>query len=47
MAKTRTGLSAVITTGVAFFFLFVAFVTPNWLSTDGKLENPKFQKLGK
>lgn len=26
--------------------MLLAFVTPNWLETDGQLENPKFVKIG-
>lgn len=47
MGKTRTGKAAVICTAVAFVFIVIAFTTPNWLETDGKLDNPQFVKIGK
>jgi hypothetical protein len=46
MGKSRTGKTAVTCTIVAFIFVVIAFTTPNWLQTDGKLENPKFIKIG-
>lgn len=46
MGKTRNGKAAVICTAIAFFLIVIAFTTPNWLETDGKLENPKFIKIG-
>lgn len=46
MGKTRNGKAAVICTAVAFVLIVIAFTTPNWLETDGKLENPKFIKIG-
>lgn len=47
MGKTRTGKAAVICTAVAFVLVVIAFTTPNWLETDGKLDNPQFVKIGK
>lgn len=46
MGKTRNGKAAVICTAIAFILIVIAFTTPNWLETDGKLENPKFIKIG-
>ena len=46
MGKTRNGKAAVISTALAFVFIIIAFTTPNWLETDGKLENPKFIRIG-
>ncbi|KAK0078619.1 hypothetical protein PV325_002260 [Microctonus aethiopoides] len=46
MGKTRTGKIAASCTAVAFILIVIAFTTPNWLSTDGKLDNPKFYKIG-
>jgi len=47
MGKTRTGKAAAICTAVAFVLVVIAFTTPNWLETDGKLDNPQFVKIGK
>lgn len=47
MGKTRTGKAAVVCTAVAFVLVVIAFTTPNWLATDGKLDNPQFIKIGK
>lgn len=47
MGKTRTGKAAVACTAVAFVLVVIAFTTPNWLETDGKLDNPQFVKIGK
>lgn len=47
MGKTRTGKAAVVCTAVAFVLVVIAFTTPNWLETDGKLDNPQFVKIGK
>lgn len=46
MSKTLNGKAAVICTALAFLSIIIAFTTPNWLETDGKLENPKFVKIG-
>lgn len=46
-ASTKTGKYAVGFTFVGFIFVLIAFVSPYWLQTDGKLVNPKFLKLGK
>lgn len=46
MSKTLNGKAAVICTAFAFLSIIIAFTTPNWLETDGKLENPKFVKIG-
>ncbi|XP_063992951.1 uncharacterized protein LOC135170818 [Diachasmimorpha longicaudata] len=46
MGKTKTGKAAAICTVLAFVFVMIAFTTPNWLETDGKLEHPKFLRIG-
>ncbi|KAM0737233.1 hypothetical protein ACS0PU_000326 [Formica fusca] len=46
MGKTRTGKAAAVCTAVAFILVVIAFTTPNWLETDGKLNNPQFVKIG-
>ncbi|GLH05494.1 hypothetical protein R5R35_001529 [Gryllus longicercus] len=45
-SKTKTGLAATYLTVLAFLLIFVAFVTPCWLETDGKIPNPKFIRIG-
>lgn len=47
MGKTMTGKAAAVCTAVAFVLVVIAFTTPNWLETDGKLDNPQFVKIGK
>jgi hypothetical protein len=46
-ASTKTTKYAVGFTFVAAIFILIAFVSPYWLQTDGKLPNPKFTNLGK
>lgn len=46
MGKTMTGKVAAVCTAVAFILVVIAFTTPSWLETDGKLENPQFVKIG-
>ncbi|XP_063223878.1 uncharacterized protein LOC134531835 [Bacillus rossius redtenbacheri] len=46
MGKTKTGLTATTFTVLAFVLIFIAFVTPYWLETDGQLERPKFIRIG-
>lgn len=46
-ARTKTAKYAVGFTFGAFVLLVIAFSTPYWLQTDGKLKNPKFTNLGK
>ncbi|XP_015585785.1 uncharacterized protein LOC107263283 [Cephus cinctus] len=46
MGKSRNGKIAAASTAVAFLLIVIAFTTPNWLQTDGKLENPQFNKIG-
>nr|CAD7197498.1 unnamed protein product [Timema douglasi]CAD7259452.1 unnamed protein product [Timema shepardi]CAD7410807.1 unnamed protein product [Timema cristinae]CAD7574218.1 unnamed protein product [Timema californicum]CAD7597266.1 unnamed protein product [Timema genevievae] len=46
MGKSKTGLTATAFTILAFLFVFIAFVTPYWLETDGRLERPKFIRIG-
>ncbi|KDR20697.1 uncharacterized protein LOC110828763 [Zootermopsis nevadensis] len=44
--KSRTGLVATAFAALAFVFIFIAFVSPYWLETDGKLKDPKFLNIG-
>lgn len=44
--KTKTGICAVATTAVGFVFILIAFCTPCWLETDGKIPDPQFIRLG-
>ncbi|CAH0396146.1 unnamed protein product [Bemisia tabaci] len=46
MGKSRTGLAATVLALTGGFFILLAFVTPNWLVSDGKLEKPKFTNMG-
>lgn len=46
-ASTKTGKIAVGLTAFSFIFIFIAFVSPYWLQTDGKLKEAKFRNLGK
>lgn len=46
-ASNKNSRIAVGLTIFAFIFIFIAFVSPYWLKTDGKLEQPKFLNLGK
>lgn len=46
MAKSRNGKVATGITLAGAFFVLIAFFTPNWLVTDGKLPKPKFEKIG-
>lgn len=47
MVKSKTGSFALGFFAFASFFIIIAFVSPYWLVTDGKLRNPKFIKIGK
>lgn len=47
MAKTKLGKTALGFATTAFLFIFIAFVTSSWLVTDGQLEDPKFENIGK
>lgn len=44
--KSKTGLIATTFAVLAFLFVFIAFVSPYWLETDGKLKDPKFLNIG-
>ncbi|XP_017770895.1 PREDICTED: uncharacterized protein LOC108558489 [Nicrophorus vespilloides] len=44
--KSRTGNCAIAGTVVCFIFIIIAFCTPYWLATDGKLQDPQFIRLG-
>lgn len=44
--KSRTGIVATTFAALAFLFIFIAFVSPYWLETDGKLKDPKFLNIG-
>ncbi|RZF32248.1 hypothetical protein LSTR_LSTR009477 [Laodelphax striatellus] len=46
MGKSRNGKIATGLTIAAFFFVTIAYFTPNWLVTDGQLKHPKFEKIG-
>ncbi|XP_026764146.1 uncharacterized protein LOC113522605 [Galleria mellonella] len=46
VSKSKTGLFALNFFLVASLFIIIAFVSPYWLVTDGKLANPKFVKIG-
>ncbi|VVC94184.1 uncharacterized protein LOC126971179 [Leptidea sinapis] len=45
-SKSKTGLFALGFYVFASIFILVAFVSPYWLVTDGKLKDPKFIKIG-
>lgn len=45
-ARTKTAKYAVGFTFGAFALILIAFVSPYWLQTDGKLTHPKFTNLG-
>lgn len=47
MTKSKTGLFALGFFTFASLFTIVAFVSPYWLVTDGKLKDPKFLKIGR
>lgn len=47
MGKSKTGKIATAFTALGSIFIIIAFTTPNWLVNDGKMENPRFDKLGK
>jgi hypothetical protein len=44
--KSKTGIVATAFAVLAFLFVFIAFVSPYWLETDGKLKDPKFLNIG-
>jgi hypothetical protein len=44
--KSNTGLVATAFAALAFLCIFIAFVSPYWLETDGKLKDPKFLNIG-
>ncbi|XP_050538077.1 uncharacterized protein LOC126903712 [Daktulosphaira vitifoliae] len=46
MAKSRNGLTAVGLSVLGTLFVLLAFCTKSWLVTDGKLEHPKFERIG-
>lgn len=46
MGKSRVALTAIGYSCFSFLCIFLAFVSPSWLVTDGTLKNPKFEKLG-
>lgn len=47
MTKSKTSLFALGFFTAAAVFIIISFVSPYWLVADGKLRNPKFQKIGK
>lgn len=46
MAKSRNGLTAVGLSVLGAFLVLLAFTTKSWVVTDGKLEHPKFERIG-
>lgn len=47
MAKTKTGICAVILSVTSFFFILTAFCSGYWLVNDGQIPDPKFLRIGK
>lgn len=47
MPKSRNGKIATGFAATAFLFVFIAFVTPSWLVSDGYLPHPKLEQIGK
>lgn len=47
MPKSRNGQIATGFAATAFLFVFIAFVTPSWLVSDGYLPHPKLEQIGK
>lgn len=47
MAKSRNGLTAVGLSVLGAFLVLLAFTTKSWVVTDGKLEHPQFERIGK
>lgn len=45
-SKSKTGLFAMGFFIFASLFITVAFLSPYWLVTDGKLKDPKFLRIG-
>lgn len=45
-ASNRNTQIAVGISAVAFLLFIIAFATPYWLVTDGRLHNPRFKNLG-
>lgn len=46
MAKSKTGYTALSFFTIASLLTLIAFVSPYWLVTDGKLKDPKFIRIG-
>ncbi|KAJ3632861.1 hypothetical protein MTP99_009844 [Tenebrio molitor] len=46
MAKTKTGICAVILSVTSFFFILTAFCSGYWLVNDGQIPDPKFLRIG-
>lgn len=44
--KTKNGICAITLTTIASLFVLVSFCTSYWLVNDGKIENPKFIRIG-
>nr|CAI5837051.1 unnamed protein product [Callosobruchus analis] len=44
--KTKTGICAIALTTIASLFVLISFCTSYWLVNDGKVEDPKFIRLG-
>lgn len=47
MASSKTSRIAIGLSIVGFLLVLTAFVSPYWLTHDGKLKDPKFLNLGK
>lgn len=47
MTKSKTGYFALGFFAFAALFIIIAFGSPYWLVTDGKLKDSKFLKIGK
>lgn len=44
--KTKNGICAITLTSIATIFVLVSFCTSYWLVNDGKVEDPKFVRIG-
>lgn len=44
--KTKNGICAITLTTIASLFVIASFCTSYWLVNDGKIEDPKFIRIG-
>lgn len=44
--KTKNGICAITLTTIASLFVLISFCTSYWLVNDGKIQDPKFIRLG-